>query len=588
MSKSDDAARPRRAFLQQVGAGLAAATFGGGASAAATPAAPAVRTRAQRPHNILFVFTDQERHFRDWPAAAPLPGHERLMRTGTAFAQHYCPAVMCTSSRAVLMTGLQTADNRMFENADARWVADLSTSVPTVGHMLRKAGYYTAYKGKWHLNKAFESADPDRLFTSEMEAYGFADYAWPGDLIAHELGGYRFDPMIAASAITWLRNKGQPLSEAGKPWSLTVSLVNPHDIMYFNADPVGVRTQDAGKLMMRPARAPDHPDYAATWDRAPAASLRQRFDEPGRPRAHGEYDQAWSHALGRIPLDDAHWRRFDDYYVNCIRAVDAQLAAILAELDKLKLADNTIVVFTSDHGEMGGAHGLRGKGAFAYEESLHLPLLVAHPDVRGGATCRALTSHIDLAPTFLSMAGLDAGRRGDAAGRDLPGRDLSTALTDPRGATTTSVRESILFTYSGLAQNDSGLMRVLAEATGSGKDQKTVIQESGFKPDLRKRGSLRATFDGRYKFARYFSPLQRNRPVTLDDLYRYNDVELYDLSTDPAEMRNLGAERGANDALVLRMNATLNRILDAEFGKDDGREMPEIAGIDWALDRADL
>ena len=585
MTTSNHDAPARRAFLKQVGAGMAAAALPAGLASAQ---APAIRTSPRAPHNILFVFTDQERYFRDWPAAASLPGHERLMRAGTTFTQHYCPAVMCTSSRAVLMTGLQTADNRMFENADARWVQSLSTSVPTVGHMLRKAGYYTAYKGKWHLNRDFESSDADRLFTTEMEAYGFADYAWPGDLIAHELGGYRFDHLIAASAVSWLRNKGRPLNDAGKPWSLTVSLVNPHDVMYFNADAPGERVQDAGKLMMHAARAPDHPDYRATWNLAPSASLRQRFDEPGRPRAHGEYDQAWSHALGRIPLDDARWRRFNDYYVNCVRAVDAQLATILAELDKLNLADRTIVVFTSDHGEMGGAHGLRGKGSFAYEESLHLPLLVAHPDVRGGETCRALTSHIDIAPSLLAMAGLDAARRGAAAGRDLPGRDLGPALANPRAATTTTVREAILFTYSGLAQNDSGLMRVLAEAIGSGKDQKTVIQESGFKPDLRKRGSLRATFDGRYKFARYFSPTQRNRPVTLDELYRWHDVELYDLETDPAEMRNLGAARGANDALVTRMNATLNKVLDAEFGKDDGREMPDIAGIDWALDRADL
>ena len=585
MTTSNDDARPRRAFLKQVGAGVAAAALPGGLAAAQAPTA---RTAPQRRHNILFVFTDQERYFRNWPAGASLPGHERLMRTGTTFLNHYCPAVMCTSSRAVVMTGLQTSDNRMFENADARWVADLSTSVPTIGHMLRKAGYYTAYKGKWHLNKAFENSNPDRLFTSEMDAYGFADYAWPGDLLAHELGGYRFDHLIAASAVSWLRNKGRPLADQGRPWALTVSLVNPHDIMYFNSDPPGVRVQDAGKLMMHAARAPDHPDYRPTWNLAPPATLAQRFDEPGRPRAHGEYDQAWSYALGRMPLEEERWRRFNDYYVNCIRAVDAQLATMLAELDSLGLADDTIVVFTSDHGEMGGAHGLRGKGAFAYEESLHLPFYVVHPDVRGGGTCASLTSHIDLAPSFLAMAGLDAARRGDAAGRDLPGRDIGAALADPRAARVDTVREAILFTYSGLAQNDSGLMRVLAEAVGSGKDQKTVIQESGFKPDLRKRGSLRATFDGRYKFARYFSPVQRNRPATLDDLYRYHDVELYDLATDPAETRNLAAARGANDALVERSNATLNRVLDREFGKDDGREMPEIAGIDWALDRAEL
>ncbi|WP_454175421.1 sulfatase-like hydrolase/transferase [Gordonia sputi] len=69
---------------------------------------------------------------------------------------------------------------------------------------------------------------------------------------------------------------------------------------------------------------------------------------------------------------------------------------MLTELDNLGLGDNTIVVFTSDHGEMGGAHGLRGKGPFAYEECIHLPMHVRHPDVTGGQSMNAMTGHIDL------------------------------------------------------------------------------------------------------------------------------------------------------------------------------------------------
>jgi arylsulfatase len=72
------------------------------------------------------------------------------------FENHYTSAIMCTPSRSVIVTGLQTPDNGMFDNADVPWVKSLSTDVPTIGHMLRKAGYYTAYKGKWHLNKEFE------------------------------------------------------------------------------------------------------------------------------------------------------------------------------------------------------------------------------------------------------------------------------------------------------------------------------------------------------------------------------------------------------------------------------------------------
>ena len=578
----------RRQFLAAAGLGTAATLLGAAGPSHAAAASKAAAARSDRPLNILFVFSDQERHFRQWPAGYSLPGHERLQRSGVTFANHYCPAVMCTSSRAVLLTGLQTIDNRMFENTDAPWMQSLSTRVPTVGHLLRKAGYYTAYKGKWHLNKEFDSSDPDRLFTSAMEEYGFSDFAWPGDVLAHALGGYRYDHLIAGSAVSWLRNKGRPLADEGKPWSLFVSLVNPHDIMYFNTDAPGQPVQDTGRLMMRPTFLPPHPHYRARWNAPLPRSLRQPFDEPGRPSAHREFDLAWGYTLGRIPPEESRWQRFTDYYLNCLRAVDWQLLTILQELDALGLADRTIIVYTSDHGEMGGAHGLRGKGAFAYEECVHLPLHVVHPDVRGGQTCAALTGHVDLVPTLLGRAGMDRARMGEAAGRDLPGKDFSSVLGAPARAGVNDVRDSVLYTYSGLAQTDSELMRVMAEATSVGQDVKDAMKQRGFKPDLRKRGSLRMAFDGRYKFTRYFSPLERHRPTTLDELYRLNDVELFDLVADPGEMRNLAHARSANAELVARMNDKLNAAIAAEMGADDGREMPEVAGIDWSAHRVEL
>jgi arylsulfatase len=295
MDNTDDRKQTitRREFLTEVTAGVAATTLLGPeviAPANAQGAAPRAMSSGSRKDTAspqhVFVFTDQERYFRGWPKGLSLPGHERLQRTGVTFHNHYCPAVMCTSTRAVLMTGLQTPDNRMFENADVPWIKPLSTSIPTAGHMLRKAGYYTAYKGKWHLDKAFDSTDTNRLFTTEMEAYGFSDYLWPGDVVGHTLGGYKFDHLIAGSAISWLRNKGQPLSDEGKPWALFVSLVNPHDIMYFNADAPGENTQDTGRLLSHAARAPNHPHYKATWNVPLPQNLTQPFNEPGRPMAH--------------------------------------------------------------------------------------------------------------------------------------------------------------------------------------------------------------------------------------------------------------------------------------------------------------
>ena len=579
----------RRELIRNASAGIAVASVLG-TNLVGSGEVSAAPERASSPgaikpgHNILFVFVDQERHFSRWPRRLDLPGHERLARTGTYLQQHHIGATMCTSSRSIMMTGLQTAVNGMSENLDVPWVKDLSTDIPTIGHMLRKAGYYTSYKGKWHLTRAFDQElPPEHLFTKEMEAYGFSDYVSPGDVVGHTLGGYSFDHLIAGSAISWLRRVGRPLSDDSKPWALTVSLVNPHDIMYFNTDAPGQRVQDNGRLMSNAAPAPRNATYAMEWDVPIPASLTQPFDEAGRPKAHGEFGKAWDYVLGHIPPEEERWRRFNNFYINSIRSVDFQLTAILDELDLLGLAHNTVVVYTADHGEGGGAHGLRGKGPFAYEETFHVPMYLVHPDVRGGQTCNALTSHIDIAPSLLALAGVDRTKASEFAGRELPGKDFTTLLNNPRSAEVNAIRDAALFTYSGIASNDGDLMQFISTARASGKDPKTEMSASGFKPNLKKRGTLRSVFDGRYKFSRYFSPTEHHKPANLDELYAYNDLELYDRDNDPGEMTNLAADRATNGELVLAMSAKLEAAISAEIGIDDGRELPDFQGIDWVL-----
>lgn len=591
-SLAETLALSRRGLLGLgVGAVAASAAMGRpGGAAQAAPAAPAV-SRAplgSRKLNIVFVFSDQERYRAKLPDGYSLPGQERLKQSGVNFHSHYCPATMCTSSRSVLMTGLTTPNNGMFENCDVPWIKGLAPGVQTVGHMLRNAGYYTAYKGKWHLNKSFDSQDPDRLFTSEMDKLGFSDFHGPGDIIGHTLGGYQFDHLIAGSAVTWLRRNGRPMADDGKPWCLFVSMVNPHDIMYFNTDDPNQPVQDNGNLMMHAARAPNHPLYKATWNDPLPATLNESLNAPGRPKAHGEFMKAWDYILGNIPMEEARWRRFSDYYLNCTRAMDAQLNRILTELDDLGLSQDTIIVYTTDHGEMAGAHGMRGKGPFAYEETIHLPFYISHPDLQGGRNTQALSSHLDVAPTLLSFAGVDAGKAAELAGRELPGKDLSAVLNDPEKADKHAVRDAVLFTYSGLILNDASVIELNTSAKAAGKNPLMEMARRRYMPDLKKRGSLRTVFDGRYKYSRYFSPTEHNEPVTLEQIYKYNDVELFDLATDPTEINNLGKDKAANADLILTMNAKLNKIVKEEIGVDDGRELPNIPLVEWAVDRVDM
>lgn len=144
------------------------------------------------------------------------------------------------------------------------------------------------------------------------------------------------------------------------------------------------------------------------------------------------------------------------------------------------------------------------------------------------------------------------------------------------------LRQGALFTYSGLVMVDSDPLANSVQLMQKGMKFSEALKGGG-KPNLTKRGSLRTVVDGRYKFTRYFSPLQHNSPQSLEDLYRYNDVELFDLDTDPDEMQNLAITQDKNPELVTTMNAKLNALIGEEIGQDNGRELPHLEGVSWEL-----
>ena len=581
----------RRDALKAMGAAAAAAALGGGGSAAHAQSPPGKAGGALAgPYNILFILTDQERYFRpgELPPGYRLPAHERLAKRGTVFENHRINSCVCTPSRSIVYTGRHIQQTRMFDNTNFPWISSMSTDVRTVGHLLRDAGCYTAYKGKWHLTKEFETVNelgtPTKIFTKEMEAYGFSDYFGIGDIIAHDRGGYLHDGITAEMAVSWLRGRGSDLRAQGKPWFLAVNLVNPHDVMFLDTDRPGQPVQSRG-ILGKVRAEPAHPQYAKRWQFDLPASYAQPLDAPGRPAAHADYMKAHDGLVGNIANEDWRWRRRHDYYLNCLQDVDRSIGRLLDEIDALGLASRTIVVLTADHGDLDGAHRLHAKGATSYREQNNVPLIVAHPAHPGGRRCKAVTTHLDLAPTLLGLCGTGADKTA-ALARGLPGRDFSALLAAPERASANAVREGALFCYNMFAYLDGDFMAkvvaLMSQPEGKARVQ-AAVKEGGLRPDLGKRGAIRSVFDGRYQFSRYFSPRQHNRPTTLEALFAHNDVELFDLAQDPLELRNLALDRARHGDLLLAMNAKLNALVDAEVGEDVGQMLP--GGVDggWVL-----
>ncbi|ENA0198874.1 sulfatase-like hydrolase/transferase [Salmonella enterica] len=553
-------------------------------------------------YNIIFIVTDQERYFDNYPF--PVAGRDRLKKTGVTFCRHQNNSNVCTSSRSVLYTGLHMPQTKMFDNLGLPWMPyDLDPKLRTIGHMMKELGYYTAYKGKWHLTEAFEKPLPDikdeNLDTGEipepelhnlMEKYGFSDYHGIGDIIGHSKGGYFYDSITTGQTINWLRIKGQPLNDKKKPWFLAVNLVNPHDVMFIDTDNSGEKVQWRGELdqddnTLAPTQPPDNDIYKASWTDYPLPNNRhQSFDEPCRPAAHKEYQKARAALEGQFPDEDRRWRKLLDYYFNCIRDCDTHIERILQELDDLALTENTIIVFTADHGELGGSHQMHGKGASVYKEQIHVPAIISHPAYPGNKRCEALTCHLDIVPTLVGLTGLPEEKRRSVLG-NRKGHDFSSLLANPEQASIHDIRDASLYCYGMILYTDS---KYLHKVMRLQKDKSKTVQQikesiAELKPDFRHRSGTRMLDDGRYKFARYFSLREHNTPETWEDLIRYNDLELYDLINDPDENYNLARDREKHKDLILRLNERLNNLISHEIGVDNGDFMPDASKIPWDL-----
>jgi arylsulfatase len=523
-------------------------------AAAQTPTPPAAD---QPPRNIIFVICDQETYHLTARGDYQLPARQALMRHGVTFRNHYIASAMCTPSRAAFLTGQPPQVNGVFDQMEYSYQTNLSPDLPNMGSVLKRLGYQTAYFGKFEMDRPLLADRPTENYSAAAKPYGFDQFAATGDTPSGPHDGYTRDCYIAGEGVRWLRTNVPQSRRSGKPFFLVLSFLNPHDIMFADANVPGMATvqRPAVPLFMPPL--PANALYERQWAFKLAPSLAESLTAPGMPAALAEYHKGWSGALGFVPTDRKDmWRIFYNYYLNCIRDNDRSLQLVVDALDELDSWKDTAVVFTADHGEMAGAHGgLKGKGPFCYEANSHVPLIIAHPDAKPGTNCSALTSHLDLLPTFVGMTGLPEEKRSGAV-KGLPGHDFAPLFGNPESAAIDANRKGVLFNYVGIATMDAKYLETVMVGLAKRKPAPPLTEI-----DLSKRGFLSFTFDGRYKFARYYAPNAFNAPKTLEQIFKYNDVQLFDLKSDPNEVNNLALDREKDRETILRMNALLNDLM---------------------------
>lgn len=318
--------------------------------------------------NVLIFLSDQESERVD-RSLLTLPHRDRLERDGVRFNANWCATPQCSPARGSLWTGLWPHRNGLVANVGAVGAEPLSPSTPNIAQLFQAAGYRTGYFGKWHLtgNAA-----------ADAKAFGFD--------VLRMRGAEPGDAGIARSAAEWIEQQTE------QPWLAIVSIIQPHDIYYYPGEAVRRRAAGQEAYPMRSGIP------------APSTGATDLEDRPLPQRLYRENDQGQA----AIDYSDEDWRRYRSYYYELIESADRSLGEVLGGLDRGGRAGDTIVAYTSDHGDGLGAHGLPFKGPFQYEELLNIPLSICWPGRIEPRLSEALTSQVDLLPTLCDLAGVAA------------------------------------------------------------------------------------------------------------------------------------------------------------------------------------
>ncbi len=394
----------RREFIRQIGLGAAAAALGTRAWAGGQP-------------NLLFIMSDDHAAHAISAYGSRVnrtPNIDRIAQGGMRFGNCFCTNSICAPSRAVILTGKYSHLNGVRDNATR-----FDGEQQTFPKLLQAAGYQTAMIGKWHLQSDPTGFDYWNILPGQG-AYHDPQFIRMGEKQKHE--GYVTD-LITDFALDWLQSG----REATKPFLLMCHHKAPHRNWQPDAKHASMYAED----LPLPETLAD--DWATRSDAARQQEMTVLHHLTPQDLKGAEPPPGLSDAA----LREWKYQRYIKDYLRCVASVDDNVGRVLDYLDTSGLADNTLVVYTSDQGFFLGDHGWFDK-RFMYEESLRMPLLARLPGtIRPGAVNHDLALNLDFAPTLLTLAGAPVPQ-------DVQGESLVPLL---RGHTPDDWRTAVYYHY---------------------------------------------------------------------------------------------------------------------------------------------
>lgn len=360
--------------------------------------------RAATPPNIVFIIADDLRYDGLACNGNPhirTPNIERLASEGINFKNAYVTTPICSPSRASFLTGLYASTHRIY-NIDTNGIGILGDRLITFPQILRRAGYRTGFIGKWHMG-----FDDTRRpgFDDWISFKGQGQYRDPvvndnGQRI--QLSGYMTD-YLNEKAIDFIEESVDPKSD--RPFLLYLS----HKAVHIPYLPAKRHEENYTDFRYVPPLSAeddlsDQPTAHARANRKPLP-----FTNPGKARFETIEN------LDRLPEpQEPRWGRGKDPESNIrdqmssLQSVDDGVGLIFDMLEKRGILDETLIVFTSDNGFLQGEHGVFNQKRVAFEESIRIPLLIRYPAlIKADSVSDQFVLNIDLAPTFLELAGLE-------------------------------------------------------------------------------------------------------------------------------------------------------------------------------------